>query len=97
MVAVSDFSGLASSVCALARAPAIAPMLSLERGMTDLHVMKVEADRARFGALGPYPMPNRLLGILGHQLLELGFSGIVFGMCAAGLTKHACEFRPRIG
>src|SRR3954453_21387844 len=97
MGAVSDFSGLVSSIWAFARAPAIAPMLSLERCMTDLHVMKVEADSAGFGALGPYPMPNRLLGILRHQLLQLGFSGIVFGMGAAGLAKYAGEFGPGIG
>src|SRR3954453_16181315 len=97
MGAVSDFSGLVSSIWAFARAPAIAPMLSLERCMTDLHVMKVEADRARFGAFGPDAMPNRFLGVLWHQLLELGLGGVVFGVGAAGLTKHAGEFGPGIG
>src|SRR4051794_34024092 len=97
MIAVSDFSGLASSIWALASAPAIAPMVSLERCMTGFHLVKVKADRARFGAFGPDAMPNRFLGVLWHQLLELGLGGVVFGMGAAGLTKHAGEFGPGIG
>jgi len=46
MVAVCDFSGLVSSICALARAAAIAPMVSLERCMGRLRLLEnVEADR----------------------------------------------------
>src|SRR5450759_3466078 len=60
MVAVSDFSGLASSIWALARAPAIAPMVSLERCMIGFHLHEVETHRTRFGALGPHTMPDRL-------------------------------------
>src|SRR3954454_7430176 len=97
MIAVSDFSGFCSSIWALARAPAIAPMVSLERGMTGLRLLEIKANRAGFRAFGPDAMPNRLLGVLRHQLLELGLGGVVFGMGEAGLTKHASEFGPGIG
>src|SRR4051812_9268490 len=96
MVAVSDFSGLASSIWALARAPAIAPMVSLDRGMTDLRLMEVKTNRAGSRAFGPDSMPNGFPGVLRHQLLELGLGGVVFGMGAAGPTKHAGEFGPGI-
>ena len=71
MVAVSDFSGLASSVCALASAPAIAPIVSLERCMTGLRLEQIEADGAGFRALGANAMAGRLLGIFRHQLFQL--------------------------
>src|SRR5258706_11918916 len=45
IVAVSDFSGLASSIWALASAPAIAPMVWLELCMTGLHLHDVETHR----------------------------------------------------
>src|SRR6266436_6435699 len=97
MVAVSDFSGLASSIWAFARAPAIAPMVSLQRCMTDLRDLEVKADGARFGSLGPDAMPNCLLGILRHQLLQLNFRCFMIEKSRAGLAKHAGEFRPGIG
>src|SRR6266436_7970787 len=97
MVAVSDFSGLASSIWAFARAPAIAPMVSLQRCMTDLRDLEVKADGARFGSLGPDAMPDRLLGILRHQLLQLDFRGFMIEESCARLAKHPGEFRPGIG
>src|SRR3954453_22158009 len=97
MMAVSDFSGLASSIWALARAPAIAPMVSLERCMLGLRFMHIKTDGTRFGAFGANPMADRFLGILWDELLQLGLRRVVFGMCAAGLTKHGCEFGPGIG
>src|SRR3954451_16754931 len=97
MVAVSDFSGLASSIWALARAPAIAPMVSLDRGMAGLRLLEIKTNGAGFRAFGPDSMANRFLGILRHQLLELGLRGLVFGVGAAGLTKHPGEFGPGIG
>src|SRR5215212_9987643 len=97
MVAVSNFSGLASSIWALANAPAIAPMVSLERCMIGLRLLNIETDRAGFRAFGAYAVPDRLLCILRHQLLQLGLRRVVFGMGAAGLTKHGCEFGPGIG
>src|SRR3954451_4742556 len=91
IVALSDFSGLASSIWALASAPAIAPMVSLERCMGRLRLLQIKTDGAGFRTFGPDSVPNRFLGVLRHQLLELGFRRVVFGMGAAGLTKHACE------
>src|ERR1700730_6055851 len=96
MVAVRDFSGLASSIRAFASAPAIAPIDSLERCMTDLGHLEVKADGARFGALGPAAMPDSLLGILRHQLLQLDLRGFMIEKSSAGLAKHASEFRPGI-
>src|SRR3954454_22045893 len=96
MVAVSDFSGFCNSIWALARAVAIAPMVSLDRGMTGLRLLQIETDGAGFRAFGPNPMADRFLGVLWHQLLQLGLGGVVFGMGAAGLTKHGCEFGPGI-
>jgi hypothetical protein len=52
MVAVSDFSGLAISACALASAPAIVPMDSLRRCITGLHFMEIETDGAGFRSFG---------------------------------------------
>jgi hypothetical protein len=46
MVATSDFSGLVSSTCALARAAAIEPIVSLDR-CTVLLSEEMKADRAR--------------------------------------------------
>src|SRR5258705_11814059 len=69
MVAVSDFSGLASSICALASAPAIKPMVSLERCMGGLPIMKFKADGAGFRAFGADTVPDGFLGVLRHQLL----------------------------
>src|SRR5207245_1645158 len=97
MVAVSDFSGLASSIWAFASAPAIAPIDSLERCMTDLLHLEVKADGARFRPLGTHTMPNRLLGILRHQLLQLRLGSFMIEEGSTGLTKHAREFGPGIG
>src|ERR1700676_3838126 len=97
MVAVSDFSGFWSSICALASAPAIAPMVSLERCMTGLQLHEGKTDRTRFGALGPDAMPDRLLSILRHQLLQLGFRGLMIEESPAGRTKAPGQFRPGIG
>src|SRR5437868_1548068 len=97
MIAVSDFSGLASSIWALASAPAIAPMVSLERCMTGLHLHEIEAHRSRLRALGTDPVPDRLFGVLRHELLQLGFGSVMLCIGRAGLTEDAGEFRPGIG
>src|SRR5438445_9865891 len=97
MVAVSDFSGLASSIWAFANAPAIAPMVSLERCTTDLRYLEVKADGAGFGSLGPDAVPDRLLGIFRHQLLQLNFRCFMIEKSRAGLAKDAGQFRPGIG
>src|SRR4051794_16234734 len=74
----------------------MAPMVSLERGMAGLHLLEIKTNRAGSRAFGPDAMPNGFLGVLRHQLLELGLGGVVFGMGAAGPTKHAGEFGPGI-
>src|SRR5258707_447655 len=97
MVAVSDFSGLASSIWAFASAPAIAPIDSLERCMTDLRHLEIKADGARFRTLGRDAMPDGLLGILRHQLLQLALGGFMIQEGSASLAKHPGQFRPGIG
>src|SRR6266568_9398339 len=72
MVATSDFSGLESSVCALASAAASAAIESLDRCMGSLRLEDVETDRARLRAAGPDPMADRLLGVLRNECLEFG-------------------------
>src|SRR5262245_52674409 len=97
MVAVSDFSGLTSSAWALSKAEASAATVSLDRGMGGLRVKYIEAHRARFRALGAHPMPDDLLGILGHQGFELAFGPFVVEKCAPGVAEERGELRPRIG
>src|SRR5258707_8538799 len=97
MVAVSDFSGLASSIWALASAPAIAPMVSLELCTTSLHLHEVETPRTRFGTFGPDAMPDGLLGVLRHQLLQFDLRGFMIEECSSGLAKDTREFCPGIG
>ena len=53
MVATSDFSGLASSACALASAAAIAPIVSLDRCMAVLLGEKIKADRTQISSAWP--------------------------------------------
>src|SRR6516165_5067796 len=48
IVPTKDFSGLTNCACALARAAAIVPIVSLDRCMATLRIEEVEADRARF-------------------------------------------------
>src|SRR5271170_1440659 len=60
-VAVSDFSGLVSSIWAFASAAASEAIDSLDRCIVDLHFDHLEADRARLGALGPDAVTERLM------------------------------------
>src|ERR1700727_1994535 len=71
-VPVSDFSGLVSTICALASAAARAAIDSLDRCIARLHLDRLETSRPRFRALGTDPMAKRLLGILRHKPLKLG-------------------------
>src|SRR5689334_1992826 len=97
MVAVSDFSGFVSSACALASAAAIAPIVSLERCMAGLQVDELEAHGAGLGALRPHAMADRLLGILRHQLFELGLGPLVVEEGGPGGAEQAGELSPDIG
>src|SRR5262249_49603017 len=85
IVPVSDFSGLMSSVCALARAAANDATDSLDRGMACLRLQDIKAHCSGFRAFGSHPVADRLLGVLGHQRLE-------FGSCPLMVEKG----RPRI-
>ena len=73
IVAVRDFSGFASSPCALARAPAIAPIVWLERCMTALPREKIETHSSGFRTLGPNAMTDGFLGVFRHQAFEFSF------------------------
>src|ERR1039458_9623979 len=87
IVAVSDFSGLVISACALASAAARAPIDSLERCMAALHLEQIEADGAGFGALGSNPVADRLLGVFGHQPLEFGLGPLMLEEGGAGRAE----------
>src|SRR6516164_1414750 len=84
ITAVNVFSGLVSSAWARARAEAIAPMVSLDWCIGALQLHRLEADRAGLGPFGLDPVADRLLGVLRHKLLKLGFCGFVILMRRAG-------------
>src|SRR5215471_13083125 len=96
MVAVSDFSGLISSACALAKAEASAATVSLDRGMGRLRLQHIKAHRPRFRALGFYAVPDGLLGILRHQGFELAFRPFVVEKGTPGVAEERGELRPGI-
>src|SRR5215472_12076857 len=96
MVAVSDFSGLMSSACALAKAEASAATDSLDRGMGGLRLQHINAHRPRFRPLRSHAMPNGLPGILRHQGFELAFSPLVVEKGAAGVAEQRGELCPGI-
>src|SRR5262249_62247602 len=79
ITAISDFSGLTSSPWALASALARAATESLDRGMGDLcgDSQNIEAHGAGLRALGAHAMPDALLGILGHERLQLALGPFV--------------------
>src|SRR5215831_7484565 len=95
-VAVSDFSGLASSACALAKAEASAATDSLDRGMGGLRRDQVEAHRTRFRALPSHATPDALLGILGHQGFELPFRSLMIKEGLAGAAEQGRELGPGV-
>src|SRR5262249_9391907 len=91
MVAVSDFSGLTSSAWAFAKAEASAATDSLDRGMDGLHLQHIKAHRPRFRALCFHAVPDRLLGILGHQGFELALGPFVVEKGAPGVAEEGSE------
>src|ERR1700733_9550133 len=97
MVAVSDFSGLVSTSCALASAAARFAIEALERCMANLPIEEIKADGARLRSFGPHPVPNRLPGIVGHQNPELGLGLLVFEIGLPGAGKDSGKGRPGIG
>src|SRR5580700_10187258 len=89
MVAVSDFSGLVSSACALASAAAMVPMDSLDRCMVGLLGDKVEAHRSGFRALRPDAMPGCFPGVLGHETFEFGLGPLMVEKSLPRGAEHA--------
>src|SRR4051812_35413796 len=65
--------------------------------MGDLRLQQVKTHRARFGALASNAMSNRLLGIFGHQALELALGSLVVEKGLAGFSEQPCEFAPGVG
>jgi hypothetical protein len=80
-VPISDFSGLVRPICALANAVASAAIEGLDRCMARFLGCEIKTDGAGFGALRPNTMAGCLLGIFGHQALQLGFSLLMFEVC----------------
>src|SRR5450755_164039 len=97
MVAVSDFSGLASSAWALASAPAMAPIDSLDRCMGCLLAQDIEAHRPGLRPFGPNPMTDGLLGVFRHEAFELGFGALVLEKGRPGPTEHPGHLSPGVG
>src|SRR5262249_40164381 len=91
IVAVSDFSGLTSSACALASAAASAATDSLHLGMFGLRREKIEAYRPRLRALPSHSMPDRLPDILRHQCLELVFRPLMVRKASRVLRNSAAN------
>ena len=61
-----------------------------------LHLEQIEADGAGLRALGPHPVPDRLLGVLGHQPLEFELGPLMLEEGGARGPEHPSEFRPGI-
>src|ERR1700758_3726123 len=97
MVAVSDFSGLTSSAWALANAEANAATVSLDRGIGCLRLQHIKAHRPRSRAFCPHPVSDRLLCVVGNEVLELALCSLVVEEDAARIAKQRCELRPGIG
>src|SRR5215472_10847692 len=97
MVAVSDFSGLTSSAWALAKAEASAATVSLDRGIGCLRLQHIKGHRARPRSLRSHPMSDRLLGVLGNEVLELGPCSLVVEEGTTRSAKQRRELRPGIG
>src|SRR5215471_18351950 len=96
MIAVSDFSGLISSACALAKAEASAATVSLDRGIGRLRLQHIKAHRPRARALGLHAVPDGLPGILGHQGFELAFGPFVLEKGLPGIAEERSELGPGI-
>src|SRR5215218_1903160 len=93
-VPTSDFAGLVSSSCALARAAAIVPMFSLDRSMAALHCHNLEAYRTGLRPLRPHTVPTRLPGVFGHEHLELSLRFVVLQGRRPRPAEHRRELRP---
>src|SRR4051812_20778235 len=97
MVAVSDFSGLTISSCALASAAASVPTLSLDRCMARLLAHDdVKTDGSGFRTFGAEAMARGFLGILRHQRLQFGLGSFMVERGLPGCLKQACKLCPGV-
>src|SRR5262249_45173679 len=99
MVAVSDFSGLVSSACALASAAAIAPIDSLDCCMARLGpglAEEFEADRARLRSLSPDSMAKCFFGVLRDQALQFGLGLLMVQESRPGSAVDTGKCRPGV-
>src|SRR6516164_7892086 len=97
MVPMRDFSGLTNCAWALASAAAIVPIVSLERCTANLRFDEVEADGARFRALGADAMTDCFFGILRHQHFQLSLASLMIEKSLPGAAEETGKFRPGIG
>jgi len=74
MAAVSDFSGLASSIWALASALAMAPIVSLQCCITGLHGMELKTDGADLERFARTPWPMASLASSGTSFFNSSFA-----------------------
>src|SRR5215472_17210822 len=94
-IAVSDFSGLINSACALAKAAASAATDSLDRCMGRLHRQHIKAHCSGSRASRSHPVPDRFRGVLWHQRLELAIDALVVEKSLPGVAEECRELRPR--
>src|SRR5450631_2794842 len=99
MVAVSDFSRLAISSSAFAKAAAIMPIDSLARCIAGPHngLHELETDGAGFRAFGAYAMPDSFLGVVRHQGFEFALGLLMLEKRRSGPPEAAGKFRPSVG
>src|SRR5215218_2331209 len=97
MVAVMVFSGLTNSICALARADAMAAIVGLDLCMSGLRLQEVKSHRAGLRAFSADSVPGGFLGVLGHQGLELALGPLVVEKGLPGLSEQPRKFAPGIG
>src|SRR6516162_6579641 len=95
IVPISDFSGLVSSICALANAVASAAIDGLDRCIIRLR-SEIKADGARFGTLRPNAVTDRFLGIFRHKALQLRLGLFVLEMGLPGSHEDRGELRPGV-
>src|SRR5215831_11692301 len=96
MVATSDFSGFEISHCALASAAASAAIDSLDRCMARLRLEHVETDCAGLRPTRTDAVPNRFLGVFGHEFLELCSCAFVLSVSLARPQIDPGELGPAV-
>jgi hypothetical protein len=65
--------------------------------MIGLLLQEIKADRAGLGALGAQTMTDCFLGVFRHQLLQVGFGGLMLDKGRSGAAETLGELGPGIG